>query len=300
MSDAALPLRAPAGAPPLCVDLHSHTLLSDGKLSPRDLVAAAAEAGVQVLAVTDHDNMEAYPEAAAEAAARGLHLIPGMEVSARYERKNLHVLAYFPPGQPPELSAWQEARRQARLRRLDRILVRLTELGLPLTREQVIPADADPRRTAGRPHVARAMVAAGHVKSYREAFDRYLGRDKPACVEDEVPSAAEAIALIHRLGGLAVVAHPALDGLGTVLSELANLGLDGVEAFHSCHEPRTARKLHGRARDMGLLVTGGSDYHGGPPAQEPAEYKRLGQVGLPAEEYERFAVALTRQQEPGT
>lgn len=287
-----MPLRAVPGAPPLSIDLHSHTLLSDGKLAPRALVAAAADVGVDVFAVTDHDHMQAWPEALDEATRRGIHLIPGLEISSRHERKYLHLLAYFPPSRPPDLTEFQDQRRASRHTRLDKILAKLAELGMPLDREQVLGPDADPRRVPGRPHVARALVAAGHVKSYKEAFDRYLGRDKPACVEDQVPEARDVIALTHRLGGLSVVAHPALDGLGTYLAELANLGLDGVEAYHAAHEPRSAKKLHQRARDMGLLVTGGSDYHGGPPEHEKQEFQRLGKATFPPDEWERFATAL--------
>lgn len=282
------------------VDLHSHTTLSDGSLPPRDLVRLAVDVGLEVLAVTDHDTTEALPEAIDEAGRLGLRLIAGMEVSATVEGRNVHVLAFFPGDRLASLAAWQAGRREARHERMARMLERLASLGMPLDLS-TITRDADPRRSPGRLHVARALVEAGHVPSVREAFDRYLGTGKPAYVQDVVPTSAEAIAMIRGLGGLAVVAHPSIDDLDRDLERLRDEGLEGVEAYHFCHAPEVAAHFHARARDLGLLVTGGSDYHGeptrppgeAPPAAEAEpEPPRLGRVRLPRAEWERFDEVL--------
>lgn len=275
------------------VDLHSHTTLSDGSLTPRELVRLASHVGLEVLAVTDHDTTEALVEALDEAARVGLRLIAGMEVSATVEGKNVHVLAFFPGDRLATLAGWQAGRRDARRARMVSMVERLTALGLPLTLE-AITRDADPRRSPGRLHVARALVEAGHVPSVREAFDRFLGQDKPAYVQDVVPTSAEAIAMIRDLGGIAVVAHPSVDALDPLLERLADEGLEGIEAYHYSHDAEVAAHFHARARDLGLFVTGGSDYHGDPPraADQPAPEQRLGRVSLPRAEWERFDAAL--------
>jgi predicted metal-dependent phosphoesterase TrpH len=282
------------------VDLHSHTTLSDGSLTPRALVRRAAGVGLEVLAVTDHDTTEALAEALDEAGQVGLRVIAGMEVSARTAAgRSVHVLAFFPGTDLAPLAAWQGERRALRRARLERMLERLAALGLPVPLESVV-AGADPRRSPGRLHVAQALVRAGHVATTQEAFDRYLGEGKPGYVEDEVPRAAAAIAMIHTLGGLSVVAHPALDGLDQDLEALQADGLDGVEAFHAGHAPEVARRLHARARDLGLLVTGGSDFHGDQPVADPTAGapSRLGRVTLPHDEWARFDAAL-RARAPG-
>lgn len=305
-------LEALLAAPERAVDLHAHTRFSDGELSPDELVARAAAAGVRVLAVTDHDTLAGLAEAQQAADARAITLIPGMEVSARLPlgsdgegggAKGVHVLAYFPPGAPPDLSAWAAMRRAARRTRLLAMLERLAALGMPLDPAQVLPAD-DPEagnsghRTPGRPHLARGLLAAGHVGSLQEAFDRWLGEGKPAYVEDQVPAVSEAIGMIHALGGLAVVAHPAVDDLDPDLEAMAAQGLDGVEAYHGSHHAEQAARFHARARALGLLVTGGSDFHGDPPPGEgPGGWRGLGQVDLPSEEWRRFARALCGQRE---
>ncbi len=285
-----------AAAHPPKVDLHSHTTLSDGSLPPRDLVRLAVDVGLEVLAVTDHDTTEALPEAFDEAGRLGLRLIAGMEVSATIEGRNVHVLAFFPGERLEALAAWQAGRREARHERMARMLERLAALGMPLD-PSTITRDADPRRSPGRLHVARALVEAGHVPTTREAFDLYLGAGKPAYVQDVVPTSGEAIAMIRGLGGVAVVAHPAIDDLDRDLERLRDEGLEGVEAYHFGHEPAVAAHFHARARDLGLLVTGGSDYHGEPtrtPGQAPPEPEppRLGRVALPRDAWERFDEVL--------
>ncbi len=279
------------------MDLHAHTNLSDGVLTPRALVAAAAGAGVDVLAVTDHDTTAGVPEALDAAAEVGLRVIPGMEISAHHGERDLHLLAFFDRSALERLDGWQEARRRSRRARLEEILTRLDALGAPVDREAVF-GGLGPRQSAGRPHVARALVAAGHVPDFPAAFDRFLAKGQPAYVADRGPTAAEAIALVHDLGGLAVVAHPRYDDLDAVLEELAALGLDGIEAYHASHEPAEAAHFDRRARGLGLLVTGGSDYHGGSPDDPTGGAARLGDVALPPEDWARFDAALASRGGP--
>lgn len=284
------------------VDLHSHTTLSDGSLTPSALVDLAAQVGLEVLAVTDHDTTEGLAEAVGAAAPLEVRIIPGMEVSATIDGRNVHVLGFFSGARLEALDRWQLRRRALRQERLVRMLERLAALGMPLPLEAVMRG-ADPRRSAGRLHVARALVEAGHVPGVREAFDQLLAHGKPAYVQDDVPTSAEAIAMIRGLGGLAVVAHPSLDELDADLERLKDEGLDGVEAYHFCHAPEVAAHFAARARDLDLLVTGGSDYHGEPttppgePAPPPGE-PRLGRVPLPHAEWERFDAALRARRAP--
>lgn len=327
------------------VDLHSHTTLSDGSLTPRELVRLAAGVGLEVLAVTDHDTTEALAEALDEGQRVGLRIIPGMEVSAllppapgvdaegrgaprgpagtsplspeaggagarsgaptRGEGvgRNVHILAYFPARSMPRVATWQAERRELRRARLLRMVERLAALGAPIELE-AITRGADPRRSPGRLHVARALVAAGHVGDVREAFDRFLAAGQPGYVQDQVPAATEALAMIRGLGGLSVVAHPALDLQPGDLADLAARGLDGVEAFHHCHGPDQAAEWAARASALGLVVTGGSDYHGDPRAEgapPPAAEgeQRLGHVPLPHAAWEAFEAALAARAGPG-
>lgn len=328
------------------VDLHSHTTLSDGSLTPRELVRLAAGVGLEVLAVTDHDTTEALAEALDEGERVGLRVLPGMEVSAllppapaagdadgrgaprgpaassplsadaggagarsgapaggESAGRNVHILAYFPARSMPLVAAWQAERRELRRARLLRMVERLAELGAPIELE-AITRGADPRRSPGRLHVARALVAAGHVKDVREAFDRFLAAGQPGYIQDQVPAATEALAMIRGLGGLSVVAHPALDLQDHDLGELAAQGLDGVEAFHHCHGPDQAAVWAARAVALGLVVTGGSDYHGDPraegaPAPRADVEERLGRVQLPQAAWEAFEAALAARADPG-
>jgi predicted metal-dependent phosphoesterase TrpH len=282
------------------VDLHSHTTFSDGLLDPDALVALAADAGVDVLALTDHDTVNGVAAAAAACEARGMQLIPGMEVSAHHDGVGVHVLAYFGLDAFPRIHAWQAERRAARRARLEAMLDRLDELGLPVDRAAVT-AGLGPLQSPGRPHVARALLAAGHVKSFGEAFDRYLGAGKPAYVSDQGPSVADAIALIHGLPGLAVVAHPVFDDVIERVEALAELGLDGVEAYHPGHRPQQVADYQARAQRLGLLVTGGSDFHA-PGDGAPEGGRRPGGVPLPPEEWRRFEAAYQDriQQEPSS
>jgi predicted metal-dependent phosphoesterase TrpH len=282
----------------LSVDLHSHTTISDGVLAPRDLVRAAARAGITVLSVTDHDTVEAVSESIDEAAHHGIRVIPGVEISSfvadptepdpEKAERNLHVLAYFAPASLPLLFDWQAERRRARDERLDHMLARLRDLGMPLTREEVLGRAPDPRRSFGRPHIARALVARGFAADTRDAFNRILGQGCPAYVDYPRPDAPEVCALVRRLRGVAVVAHPGLDFLDPCLEHLREYGVRGLEVFHPDHAPDATARFLARARELDLLPTGGSDYHGG----QKNEGGALGATSLPEDHWERLDEAL--------
>ena len=282
----------------MSVDLHSHTTMSDGALEPRELVRAARQAGLSVLAVTDHDTVEAIAESIEEGEALGVRVIPGIEISSfvpasdGVPERNLHVLGFFSRERVAGLLEWQLERRRARDKRLDDMLARLDEVGAPLRREDVLGSNPDPRRSIGRPHVARALVAKGYVKDQREAFDRYLAAGKPAYVDYPRPGAAEVCALIHRLQGIASVAHPGLDELDSSLELLKECGVDGIEVFHPDHPSETMQRFLARSRELSLLATGGSDFHGGKKNEGGA----LGGTFLPREHWERLEEALRASQ----
>ncbi|MGE0713061.1 MAG: PHP domain-containing protein [Planctomycetota bacterium] len=277
----------------MLLDLHSHSVASDGLLSPSALVAAAGRAGVEALALTDHDTTAGLREAAAAAPAAGLQLVPGIELSVHHEGHELHVLAYFAPARIDAWEAFQARRLAARWERLHAMIERLEALGAPIDRGALLAEREGAEGVPGRPHVARALVAAGHVPDLDQAFERFLANGRPAHVPTRGPSAAEALALVRDLPGLSVLAHPIYGDLDPLLEGLTELGLDGVEAYHFTHEPEVAAHYQRRARDLGLLVTGGSDYHG--DADDPTGARageRLGRVALPPAAGEAFLAGL--------
>lgn len=244
-------------------DLHMHSTASDGQYPPGELAALARAAGVEVMALTDHDTLDGTAEAV-RAAPPGMTVLRGVELSAREDR-HMHILGLGLAPSCPRLEALCADLRRGREERSQRILAFLAERGMPLTLEEV-------RRQAGgkvigRPHFAQVMVARGYVSSTREAFDRYLDSPEFKKIEREKPAAAACIQVIHDGGGKAVLAHPyqlALeDGpLEAVVRQLKGDGLDGLECYYPKHTPsQQAFYLH-LAKKYGLQVTGGSDFHG--------------------------------------
>ena len=241
------------------VDLHAHTTFSDGVLSPEDLVARAVDKHLAALAVTDHDTVEAIPRARAAAGAV-LQLVPGIEMSTAFEGADLHILGYYvDPEHDPlreRLLGFQEERR----RRALAIVERLRTLGLVVDLDDVLEL-AGPG-VIGRPHVAEAMVRAGLVTDFDEAFERYLGAQAPAYVPRPAFSPAEAIRLIHAADGVSVLAHPGSQMPDGVIERLRDAGLRGIEVWHPQHGGATVRRYQALAQRLGLLTTGGSDFHG--------------------------------------
>ncbi len=277
------------------VDLHSHTNKSDGSLAPAELVALAVRKGLQTLAITDHDTVEGYDEAAPAARRAGLDLICGVELSAKFHGHAVHILGYFLTAPPVKefrshLVCLQDARRE----RNGRLAARLRELGLAVEREE---AERFGKSQTGRPHFARLLVEKGYVRDVREAFDRYLDESAPGFVERRDPSLENVLRWIHEAGGLASWAHPARmvrqSGLPAegLFREMAARGLDAIEAYHTDHTREEQTAFLTLAGKAGLAVTGGSDFHG-----EAKPQVELGQVTLPAAEWReiraRFAQAL--------
>ena len=274
-------LRGPPGhcgrVPRVVPDLHSHTTASDGELDPEDLVAAAAAAGVGVLAVTDHDTMAAVPAAAAAARRLGVQVIPGVELSVRVPHGSMHLLGYFRTADPQPLAGRLEELGAEREVRIAAIVARLDALGVPVSLERV---RARAKGRVGRPHVAAELVAAGHVPSREAAFDTLIGDGGPAWVPSAGLLPDEAVELVRASGGAAVLAHPASLALGArhleaFVQGLAARGLAGIEVHRPDHTPEQ-RDAFGRiARRLRLVPAGGSDFH------RPGGPVRLGDTGEP-------------------
>jgi 3',5'-nucleoside bisphosphate phosphatase len=274
------------------IDLHTHTTASDGRLAPADLVGRAAAAGVTVLSVTDHDTMASAGEARATCSSLGVEYVPGIEVTAVVQDSDVHVLGYFVDERSAPFQAFLAAQRHARVERIREIVARLATMGIVLDADAILqPTFKDPTRAPGRPWIAQALVAAGHADDTADAFSRWIARGRPAFVPRHGARPAEVIQRIHDGGGLASLAHPAL--IGPLASDewiaaLAADGLDAIEAYHSKHDAATTMKFLGKAADLGLEVTGGSDYHAD-PTHGPAG---PGVVTLPPQAFERLKARL--------
>ncbi len=245
------------------VDLHIHTTASDGVLSPSQLVRLALQKGLKVIAITDHDSTEGLDEALEAARGTGLQVIPGIEVGTDIPRGEVHILGYFLEYHRAGLQDVLSTLRHSRLDRAKGMLQKLRDLGMPLEWERV--AAIAGRGSVGRPHVAQAMLEKGYVTSLRDAFDRYLGRNGPAYVERFKLSPVGAVQLILQNQGIPVLAHPAdIENLEALLPELLAAGLAGVEAFYNGYGAELVQSIVNLAIKDGLIVTGGSDYHGLP------------------------------------
>ena len=245
----------------------------------------AARAALTVIAVTDHDTTAAVGDVQALARKRKIEAISGIEITAMEDGRDLHVLGYFFDPADAALAAFLAAQRRARVDRIEAIGERLAELGMPVHVGPLLDAaHRDTARSIGRPQLARAMVDAGYVADTREAFDRWLGQGAPAFVARPGPTPEATIAIIHAAGGLASLAHPGADEVSPArVSELAAAGLDAVEVFHPDHDAGMSARYGAVARQLNLLMSGGSDFHG-----DPAHGLEPGSVLLPAAEWERL------------
>ncbi|WMX45193.1 PHP domain-containing protein [Streptomyces roseicoloratus] len=247
------------------IDLHTHSTASDGTDTPAELVRNAAAAGLDVVALTDHDTTRGYAEAVA-ALPEGLTLVTGAELSCRYDGVGLHMLAYLFDPEEPALLAERELVRDDRVPRARAMVTKLQELGVPVTWEQVARIAGD--GSVGRPHVAEALVEAGVVPDVSGAFTSdWLADGGRAYVEKHELDPLDAIRLVKAAGGVTVFAHPLAVKRGecvpeSAIAELAAAGLDGIEVDHMEHDEPTRARLRGLAKELGLLVTGSSDYHG--------------------------------------
>ena len=268
-------------------DFHNHSTASDGKLTPSQLVELAAARGVKVFALTDHDSTEGIREARAAAAKHeGLVLVPGCELSTDVEGAEVHVLGYF-DFEKIENPALQEELQRFRAGRFERgrlMTEKLTELGKPISWERVLEIAGE--ASVGRPHVAQALVEAGHVATITEAFDLYIGRDGPAYVEREKMTPQEAIQTLRRFGAAPILAHPSyikgsnqpIESIEGLLREFKAAGLMGMEVYYKDYSEEMVARLAALAKKLELMPLGGSDYHAlkGPGEREP------GDIPLPA------------------
>ncbi len=244
---------------PSRVDLHIHTTCSDGVLPPRDVVERASTLGLQTIAITDHDTLAGVPEASDAARELGLECISGVEISCELAKDEAHILGYFVSTEKDTPLSVKLARfRTSRVERAQEVLRKLARLGVALDWQEVQRIAGG--ESVGRPHIARAMMEQGYVHTVAEAFDRYLHRDGPAYVPRFRVVPGEAIRLIHDAGGVAVLAHPW--DVVDIVAWLADEGLDGLEAYYPFYTPAMSAQLAAIAQRLGLIVTGGTDFHG--------------------------------------
>jgi 3',5'-nucleoside bisphosphate phosphatase len=270
-----------AANPSRFADLHLHTRYSDGTFTPRELVEQAVKQGFTAIAVTDHDTLDAIPEALAAGQELGLEVIPGVEITSRIDTQELHMLAYLfgDSWHDANLNTVLNHATRVRKERVEQFVAKLNELGIALTVEDVHACSAC--GTVGRPHVAQALLKRGFVASIEEAFNRFLKRGKPAYVERYRMDAAETIGHIKRAGGVAVIAHPGLNYLDKRLHEMVDQGMSGIEVWHSRHTPAQIEHYEKMAETLGVCATGGSDCHG-----LGRDGMLLGKIKLPYERVE--------------
>ncbi|HEX2950625.1 MAG TPA: PHP domain-containing protein [Armatimonadota bacterium] len=269
------------------LDLHLHTTYSDGTLTPEEVIMTAAERGVLLLAITDHDEVEGIAPAQAAASAYGIEVISGVEINTQAGKEDVHILGYGFPVTSPVLLAGLRLRREARVERAKKILARLATLGYSIDIADVLAIAG--HGSVGRPHIARALVHAGYVHDTAEAFDRLIGNRCPAYVPRSPFTPEEAVALIHQAGGIASLAHPGkLGDPIRFIKRLKEVDLNAIEAYHSDHSAAVTERLLRWARQFDLGVTGGTDSHG----PHGTRVVPIGSVPIPDEVGERFLALL--------
>jgi predicted metal-dependent phosphoesterase TrpH len=254
-------------------------------------VERAAEVGFAAIAITDHDTVSGVPEAEAAAQRLGLGFLSGVEISAAYHGVETHIVGLGIDVTNSTLLSTLDELAHERGLRAEKMIERLNELGVPLDRERVLgesgstpPAPS----SVGRMHIARAVYAMGLVKSVQHAFDKYIGKGRPAFVQKRRLSCEDAINLIHQAGGLAILCHPGVGPLGKIVKKLVELPFDGIEVYHSKHNSEHVAEFTRIAKERGFLISGGSDCHGAAKDAEP----EMGKVRVPYEHYERLVAAL--------
>jgi predicted metal-dependent phosphoesterase TrpH len=256
------------------IDLHMHSTASDGSRAPADVARAAKAAALSAFALTDHDTIAGLPEARAACEHLQLRLVPGVELSAVEGDVETHVLGLH-LSDLSELEHRLTGLREMRVNRASRIVDRLNQLGVPVSIDAVLAQAAG--GAVGRPHIARALIAGRWVGDFREAFERYLGNGKAAFVAKESLPVSEAIALIHRAEGLAVLAHPGPQCTRERIAALVTSGLDGIEILHPSHSWEDSQRLDALAGEFDLVRSGGSDWHGSSDGA-----RSLGMMRVPA------------------
>ena len=246
-------------------DLHVHTTASDGALTPTQLVEEAAKAGLAAVAICDHDTIDGIGEAISAGAQIGMEIVPGLELSVKYDKYSVHLLGYLFRHSDEALLLTLGRIQNGRMERNRIILANLEKFGMAIPLEELEKISVHGQ--SGRPHIAQLMVQKGFVRNMDEAFERYLGKGGLAYAERAVLQADEAIKLICNAGGLAVLAHPQQleksgNDVGHVIGKLRAMGLGGIEVYYPTHSRQFKKKLLATAKNLDLLTTGGSDYHG--------------------------------------
>lgn len=267
---------------PVEADLHTHTTCSDGTLSPSDLVHKAHRRNIKVLAITDHDTISGYEPGKAAAEELDMEMVAGVELSVQFHRRELHVLGYGFDINHPALQEYLIYFLEKRDQRAKAIVDQLYKLGLRLDYDTI--RSENPDAAIGRPHIARAMVDAGYVKTAGHAFSKYLGKGRPANIEKELPYAKMAIEMLHKAGGIAVLAHPGHWVSDHEVRDLHSIGLDGVEIIHPSHTALLTDFYVRIAEKMDLVQSGGSDYHG----KRTSDEENFGKFGLTNEQFNHF------------
>lgn len=260
------------------IDLHLHTTASDGRLSPDALVARAAGLGLTIISVTDHDTTAGLAEAAGAAGRHAVRLVSGIEITAVERGRDVHVLGYFIDPDHAPFVEFLRAQRDDRRRRVETMIGRLAELGMALDGQRLL-ASVPPGsgRAIGRPHVADALVAAGHATDRGDAFDRFIAEGRPAFVPRRGASVGEVAAIVRAAGGVASLAHPGLMGLDDAIPGFVAAGLTAIEVWHSDHDEAATAHYEATARVLGLAMSGGSDFH----ADHSHHASGFGSVTLP-------------------
>jgi predicted metal-dependent phosphoesterase TrpH len=242
-------------------DLHVHTTASDGAWSPEQVVLGAAQGGLDLIAIADHDSAAGIARASAQASTSGIRVLPAVELSTTRFRRELHVLAYMVDLTAPELRRHEERAQRSRMARMEVMIGRLQKAGVQVTMESVLAAAGETPAAVGRPHLARALVASGAVGSIDEAFDRYLGDGLPAFEPTAFLEPVGAVELARACGGMAVWAHPPMDLIDALLPELVRAGLRGIEVYRPLSTSEQIKRAESVAKSAGLFTTGGSDWH---------------------------------------
>ena len=246
------------------VDLHLHTTASDGVMTPSEIVRYAKSKGLQAIAITDHDTIEGLEEGLLEGEKIGFEVVPGVEISAEYSPGSMHLLGYFLDIHHPLLKGKLDYLQKARAERNPKIIENLNRLGVRISYEEVVKASGGGQ--VGRPHFAQVLIEKGYVRSFQEAFDRFLKKGAPAYVDKVRFKPEQAISFIKESGGVAVLAHPKTLGMNStlqkILLELMEEGLKGIEVFYPEHNSLEVAQFKALAKRYGLLMTGGTDYHG--------------------------------------
>jgi predicted metal-dependent phosphoesterase TrpH len=268
------------------IDLHMHTTSSDGRCTPEELVLRAWTAGIRTMSVTDHDTMAGVRPAMQAAEQRGITVVPGIEITSVHRGKDVHVLAYFLSESTPGLQEMLSSQRKQRIERAMEIADRLARLGAPIDVQPLIAAASAPGgKSLARPQIAQALIAAGHVTTVAEAFEKYLSEDSPAYVPHRGAAPAEVVALVVAGGGIASLAHPGYRPQDDIIPGLVDAGLQAIEVFHSSHDAAAEAHYLALATQHNRLITGGSDYHG--EGTRRAEF--FGVTNLPQKYFDELA-----------